>query len=92
MPADSDGCDRNRSEENPVSDDTEQREGRMSSNSLANVEADAGEQSKDFGWIQSTVTDLPPFPSMNAPNFAWGELDGESFCQAINSAYDKAIT
>ena len=38
------------------------------------------------------VTDLPPFLSMNAPNFVWGELDGESFCQAINSAYDEAIT
>ena len=92
IPVDSDVCDSNRNEENPVSNDTEQHKGRTSSSSLVNVEADAEEPSMDSGRIQSTVTDLPPFPSRNAPNFAWGKLDGESFCQTINSAYNEAIT
>lgn len=68
IPVDSDVFDSNRNEENPVSDDTEQGEGRTSLNSLVNVEADMGEPSTDFGRIQSMVADLPPFPSMNTTN------------------------
>ena len=41
--------------------------------------------------ISSDDFSLPTFQPMPLPDFCWGNLDGTSFCNAVNCAYDEVI-
>ncbi len=38
-----------------------------------------------------TVKDLPPFTSLTAPNFRWGDMDGIAFSSIVDKAYEAAV-
>ena len=37
------------------------------------------------------VKDLPPFASLVAPNFRWGDIDGIAFTSKVDKAYEEAV-
>ena len=37
------------------------------------------------------VKDLPPFASLLAPNFRWGDIDGIAFSSKVDKAYEEAV-
>ena len=37
------------------------------------------------------VKDLPPFASLVAPNFRWGDIDGIAFSSKVDKAYEEAV-
>ena len=38
-----------------------------------------------------TVKDLPPFTTLSAPNFRWGDIDGAAFSVKVDKAYEEAV-
>ena len=38
-----------------------------------------------------TVCELPPYEDATAPNFVWGEMDGESFAHSIDCCYAEIV-
>ena len=39
----------------------------------------------------SSMGDLPSFPTSSEPTFCWGELDGKTFSCALNGIYDEIV-